>query len=169
MSLRFPLLSSGLLAAQSIERPTRAVTDPGVVTTRQSITPAWIPSVFPGRVYGVQFRSATEMQVLTGVGVYRMDWRQNKVPRHTAARGRGGIQAIDGDDPVWLFQRENKVWPHRGNDTRGTGIAPAGLAVDAKGRIADVGNWGGLAGHPVTEPRPSGSRCVSSVSLQYPA
>ena len=190
MPFRFFLICGALaaaqtLAGQTIERPTRSVTDPGVVTTRQSITPAGTPSVFQGRVYGVQFRSATELQVLTGVGVYRMDWQQNKVILHTPARGRGGIQAIDGADPVWLFQRENKVWLHRGNDTRGvelgryqagavrerggrvfaalafenklaivdsngavaakidTGIAPMGLAVDAKGGVAYVGNWGG--------------------------
>ncbi|MFN0102786.1 MAG: bifunctional YncE family protein/alkaline phosphatase family protein [Bryobacteraceae bacterium] len=185
MFIRFVFLIPGLLTAQTIDRPARAVTDPGVVTTRQSITPAGVPSVFNGRVYGVQFRSATEIQVLTGVGVYRMDWQQNKVLQHTEVRGRGGIQAIDGADPVWLFQRDRKVWLHRGTDKRGvelgrnqagavrerggrvfaalafenklavvdangtvaaridTGIAPVGLAVDAKGSVAYVGNWGG--------------------------
>jgi YVTN family beta-propeller protein len=168
---------------QTVERPVRAVTDPGVVTTRQNITPAGVPTVFDARVYGVRFRSANEMQVLTGAGVYRMDWKENKVLRHTAAKGRGGIQAIDGADPVWLFQRSSKVWLHRGDDTKGlelgrfqagavrerggrvfaalafenklavvdgetvskidTGIAPVGLAVDAKGAVAYVGNWGG--------------------------
>jgi len=34
---------------------TRAVTDPGVITTRQTITPAGVPTVFDGRVYGVAF------------------------------------------------------------------------------------------------------------------
>jgi len=188
MRIRPIFVSLGLLPlavfAQTVDRPVRSVTDPGVVTTRQTITPAGVPSVFQGRVYGVQFRSASEVQVLTGVGVYRMDWQQNRVLQHTAARGRGGIQAIDGGDPVWLFQREGKVWLHRGTDTRGrelgrnqagavrerggrvfaalafenklavvdadgkmakldTGIAPVGLAVDAKGTVAYVGNWGG--------------------------
>ena len=73
MTCRYFFICGVLAAAQTVERPTRSVTDPGVVTTRQSITPAGTPSVFQGRVYGVQFRSATELQVLTGVGVYRMD------------------------------------------------------------------------------------------------
>ncbi len=184
MSIRYYFLFAGALLAQTNERPARAVTDPGVVTTRQMVTPAGVPTVFNGRVYGVQFRSGDEIQALTGVGVYRMNWRENKVLRHTEAKGRGGIQAIDGADPVWLFQRANKVWLHRGDDTRGvelgknqagavrerggkvfaalafenklavvaadgsiakidTGIAPVGLAVDANGTVAYVGNWGG--------------------------
>ncbi|MBL8241239.1 MAG: hypothetical protein JNM66_27700 [Bryobacterales bacterium] len=185
MSFRLIFLCSGLLAAQTVERPVRSVTDPGVVTTRQSITPAGVPSVFNGRVYGVHFRTATEVQVLTSVGVYRMDWRQNKVLQHVDTRGRGGIQAIDGADPVWLMQRDKKVMLHRGTDKRGVeigaqqagavrerggrvfaalvfenklavadasgavtakipvGIAPVGLAVDAAGAVAYVGNWGG--------------------------
>ena len=96
MSFRLLLLFSTVLAAQTVERPVRAVTDPGVVTTRQMVTPAGVPTVFNGRVYGVGFRGANEIQVLTGVGVYRMDWRENKVLRHTAAKGRGGIQARRG-------------------------------------------------------------------------
>ena len=89
MCFRYFFLLGAVLSAQTNERPVRAVTDPGVVTTRQSISPAGVPSVFNGRVYGVQFRSATELQVLTALGVYRMDWQQNKVLRHTEARGRG--------------------------------------------------------------------------------
>ncbi|MBI2689274.1 MAG: bifunctional YncE family protein/alkaline phosphatase family protein [Acidobacteria bacterium] len=179
------LAFSSLLTAQTIERPARAATDPGVVTTRQSISPAGVPTVFQGRVYGVQFRSANEIQVLTGIGMYRMDWQQNKVLLHVPEKGRGGIQAIDGNGPAWLFQREGKVWLHRGADQRAvelgrsqagavrerggrvfaalafenklavvnadgsiaarvdTGIAPVGLAVDATGSVAYVGNWGG--------------------------
>jgi hypothetical protein len=34
--------------AQSVERPVRAVTDPGVVKTRQAITPAGVQSGFEG-------------------------------------------------------------------------------------------------------------------------
>jgi YVTN family beta-propeller protein len=179
------LLFCLVAAAQTVERPVRSVTDPGVVTTRQTITPAGVPSVFNGRVYGVQFNGGNEIDVLTSVGAYRMDWKENKVVRHVDMRGRGGIQAIDGAGPAWLFQRDRKVWLHRGQDKQGieigrqqagavrerngrvfaalafenklavvgadgrveakidTGIAPVGLAVDAKGGVAYVGNWGG--------------------------
>ena len=48
-----PIAVAACCAAQTVERPSRSVTDPGVVTTRQAITPAGVPSVFQGRVYGV--------------------------------------------------------------------------------------------------------------------
>lgn len=52
--------------AQTAEKPVRAVTDPGVVTTRQTITPAGVQSVFDGRVYGVTFGAkANEIYALT--------------------------------------------------------------------------------------------------------
>ena len=41
--------------AQSVVQPSRGVTDPGIVTTRQTITPAGVQSVFDGRVYGITF------------------------------------------------------------------------------------------------------------------
>jgi hypothetical protein len=54
---------SGL--AQTVDQPARAVTDPGVVTTRQAITPAGAQSIFDGRVHGVAFgRSSSELWVL---------------------------------------------------------------------------------------------------------
>ena len=39
---------SSVGAGQTIEQPSRSVTDPGIVTTRQAITPAGVPSVFQG-------------------------------------------------------------------------------------------------------------------------
>jgi hypothetical protein len=67
------------LLAQA-DRPVRAVPDPGVVTTRQTITPAGVPTIFQGRVYGVAFGAdASEVWVLNANHVYRLDWRQNKV------------------------------------------------------------------------------------------
>lgn len=60
--------------------PVRAVTDPGVVTTRQAITPAGVPMVFDGRVHGVTFgKSATDLWVLNATRLYRLDWRANKI------------------------------------------------------------------------------------------
>ena len=41
------------LIAQSVAQPVRTVNDPGVITTRQAITPAGVLSVFDGRVYRV--------------------------------------------------------------------------------------------------------------------
>src|SRR5215510_1593022 len=74
------------LLAQTVEVPLRAVTDPGVVTTRQGITPAGVQTVFEGRVYGLAFgRASSELWVLTAgaastsqMQVYKLDWRSNQ-------------------------------------------------------------------------------------------
>ena len=49
-----------LLAAQTAQQPSRSVTDPGVITTRQAITPAGVQTVFDGRVYGVVFGASAD-------------------------------------------------------------------------------------------------------------
>jgi len=88
-------LSAGLCAAQTVERPVRAVSDPGAVTTRQTITPAGVPTVFAGRVYGVAFGGdAAELLVSHAAGVYRLDWRGNRVLSRQAARGRAALQGL---------------------------------------------------------------------------
>ena len=43
------------LPAQTTPGPARFVTDPGVITTRQAITPAGVQAIFDGRVYGLTF------------------------------------------------------------------------------------------------------------------
>src|SRR5262247_4073422 len=63
------LLIAGIFSAfaQTHEKPVRSVTDPGVVTTRQTITPAGVPTIFDGRVYGVVFgASSSTVFALTG-------------------------------------------------------------------------------------------------------
>ncbi|MEZ5354872.1 MAG: bifunctional YncE family protein/alkaline phosphatase family protein [Bryobacteraceae bacterium] len=83
------------LLAQTVDQPVRAVIDPGVVTTRQSITPAGVPTVFQGRVYGVTFgASSDEVWVLHATHVYRLDWRQNRVLDRVAHLGAPGLQGI---------------------------------------------------------------------------
>jgi YVTN family beta-propeller protein len=86
--------------AQSPDAPKRAVTDPGVVTTRQSITPAGVPMVFDGRVYGVTFgKTADDLWILTAGSVFGTDWRQNKVLVRYALQGNPGFQGV-AFDPV---------------------------------------------------------------------
>ena len=83
-----------LLLAQA-DKPVRAIPDPGVITTRQTITPAGVPTIFQGRVYGVAFgRSANELWVLNANHVYRLDWRQNKVLGRVVHGGSPGLQAM---------------------------------------------------------------------------
>ncbi len=83
------------LAAQTPEQPARAVTDPGIVTTRQAITPAGIPAIFQGRVYGLDFGAVeSEIWVQTATHVWRLDWRQNKVLDRFPHEGRAGIASL---------------------------------------------------------------------------
>jgi YVTN family beta-propeller protein len=74
------------------------VTDPGVITTRQAITPAGVPSVFQGRVYGVAWAGETgELWVLHATDVYRLDWKNNRVVARIPHGGVPGNQAIVAD------------------------------------------------------------------------
>ena len=84
--------------AQTLEQPTRAVTDPGIVTTRQAITPAGVPSVFQGRVFGVVWaKDGGDLWVLHASQVYRLDWKQNRVVARMPHGGTPGNQSIAAD------------------------------------------------------------------------
>ena len=105
LSLFFITCSSTPLLAQTVEVPLRAVTDPGVVTTRQGITPAGVQSVFEGRVYGLAFgRASSELWVLTAgaagtsqMQVYKLDWRSNQTLARMSSEGTAGLQGIQYD------------------------------------------------------------------------
>lgn len=98
MSTLIILFLASLARAQTPERPVRAVTDPGVITTRQAITPAGVPAVFAGRVYAVDFgRDASELWVLGATSIYRLDWLANRVIEHAPHGGSPGLQALRYD------------------------------------------------------------------------
>ncbi len=101
LSVLSQALNSGAIQAQTADKPTRAVTDPGVVTTRQTITPAGVPTVFDGRVYGVAFgKTSAEVFVLTARGrnsrtqLLHLDWMANKVARRVALAENPGLQGV---------------------------------------------------------------------------
>lgn len=85
------------LIAQSVAQPVRTVNDPGVITTRQAITPAGVPSVFDGRVYGVAWGREGDLWVLHATHVYRLDWRNNQIKQRIAFAGSPGMQSIAAD------------------------------------------------------------------------
>ncbi len=88
----------GIALALPLHAQVRSVTDPGVVTTRQTITPAGVPTIFDGRVYGVTFGiNAHDVWVLTASHVYRLDWRTNKLMMKQALAGSAGLQGIRFD------------------------------------------------------------------------
>jgi YVTN family beta-propeller protein len=92
------ILFTALAAAQTAEQPVRAVTDPGVVTTRQNITPAGTHSIFDKRVYGVAFgTTADELWVLNGSQVFRLDWKRNQVLARVSTGGNAGMQGLRFD------------------------------------------------------------------------
>src|SRR5499433_1366889 len=100
--------------AQTPDKPVRAVTDPGVVTTRQAITPAGVPTVFQGRVYGVAFgTNPSELWVLNATRVYRLDWNQNRVLDNVPLTGTPGLQGIRFDAgrgaPLFALTKARKV------------------------------------------------------------
>src|SRR4051794_18588965 len=94
----FAMTLAACCAAQTVNQPIRAPHDPGIVTTRQAITPAGVPSVFQGRVYGVAWAGSTgDLWVLHASEVYRLDWRANRVVAHYPHKGTPGNQSIVAD------------------------------------------------------------------------
>src|ERR1035438_10386776 len=76
----------------------RVVKDPGVITTRQAITPAGLQSVFNGRVYGVAFgKTSSELWVLHAREITLVDWRANKVLARVPFEGAAGLGGIRYD------------------------------------------------------------------------
>src|SRR5450631_1997099 len=76
----------------------RSVPDPGVVTTRQAITPAGVQSVFEGRVYGVAFgKTPAELWVLHSREITLVDWKENKAIAHIKFEGAAGLGGIRYD------------------------------------------------------------------------
>ncbi len=121
--LFFCTACSLLVAAQPTTLP-RQVSDPGVVVTRQSITPAGVQSVFDGRVYAVGFGAKRdEVWALTATRLICLDWRANRVVR-SVALGAAAAPAtgVRADDP-----EINAALP---------GAKPGiqGLAIDDAGR-----------------------------------
>lgn len=87
--------------AQTTEAPVRAVTDPGVITTRQAITPAGVPAIFNGRVYAVDFgQNAKEVWVMSATHLYRLDWRENRVLDQIPLNAAPGLQSMRFDPPT---------------------------------------------------------------------
>ncbi len=94
-------LAAAVLQSQDTRQPSRGVTDPGVITTGQAITPAGVQSVFEGRVHGVTFGATDdELWVLTGRNrasrpeVYRLDWLENRVRGRWELDGTAALQGL---------------------------------------------------------------------------
>lgn len=131
-SVAMGLVLATVVMAQDDGAPRRAVTDPGVVTTRQTITPAGVPSIFDGRVYGTVWDpSGQQIWVLNAAALYRLDWLNNKVVSKSPLGGTPGLQsiALDRVHGTIFFGRSVKV---------GKGPAQAQLARVGEGRVTPV-------------------------------
>ena len=98
------LLGTALVRAQNspdFETPVRTVLDPGVIPTRQAITPAGAQTVFESRVWGVVFGPSNDVVYALTAGrnappmVYKMDWRTNRVLEKLRIPVAPGMQAIE--------------------------------------------------------------------------
>src|SRR2546423_13779342 len=87
------LAAAAVALAQTREQPSRAVSDPGIVTTRQAITPAGVPSVFQGRVYGVAWAGDSgDLWGLHATDLYRLRLEEKPGGGRTPPCGGPGEQ-----------------------------------------------------------------------------
>ena len=125
--------------AASDPRPVRAVVDPGVVVTRQAITPAGVQSVFEGRVYGVAFgATAEEVWVLSAKALVGLNWRENRVVTSVALEGKPGLQGVATDAAGRVFAATGSNRDVRLVTTEGTGarVLAKGLGAYTPGTVA---------------------------------
>jgi YVTN family beta-propeller protein len=105
----------------------RQVTDPGVVTTRQTITPAGVPSIFPSRVYGLTFGAdSSELWVLTENRVYRLDWLANEIKGEWPLGGAPGLQGISYDASAKRALVTRTLSSQKGRKTELVAFGPEG-------------------------------------------
>ena len=131
---------------------TRAVTDPGVITTRQAITPAGVPTVFDGRVYGVAFgEDASTIWVANAKKLFHLDWRQNRSLEAIVLNGSPGLQGIQFDS---IAQRPLLSGLRRAN------AGPAHVALMDRGAVVagDLGTYQAGAIAVAREPDSRGRR-----------
>jgi len=92
---KYALLVTVLVTASAQQR---TISDPGVITTHQAITPAGLQSVFKGRVYGVAFgKTPDELWVLHSGEISLLDWKANKSLAHITFQGAASLGGIRYD------------------------------------------------------------------------
>ncbi len=101
-ALALILVTGAPSANPADEDPVRSVLDPGVITTRQALTPAGLQTVFSGRVQAVAFGASNDtVFALTNLQrasqVYRLDWRSNRVVERARAAITPGMQSMAFD------------------------------------------------------------------------
>ncbi|MBK9168886.1 MAG: hypothetical protein IPM24_15645 [Bryobacterales bacterium] len=145
------------------QQPVRNVTDPGVITTRQAISPAGVQSVFEGRVYGAAFAGSTnEIWVLAAREAVLLDWRRNAVRQRATQDGLPGLQGV-------MFDAASGA-PLMTGTRKGSPAAVSRLATVRGGApviLADgIGQYNAGAPHAGLKPNRAGQR-LAAVPLIY--
>src|SRR5262245_16532590 len=151
--------------AQRPDQPVRSVADPGVITTRQTITPAGVQSVFDGRVYGLTFgEKDDDLWVLAqrnggGANVFGLDWLQNRVKSHWEIQASSSLQGLVLD-PLRGGPLVGLTLPARAVNNRAGGVVRL-LRVEGKSLVplaSDLGTY--LGGHAAAAATADGGRVV---------
>ena len=139
---RLALLSAAAFHAdaQTADRPLHAVSDPGVVTTRQAITPAGVPTVFDGRVYGLTFgKTSSDLWVANATRLYKLDVKSNRIAEMIPTGGQPGLQGITfnalTDRPLIVVNKGRQIGLFSAQDSK---LAPIveGLGQNVAGSVA---------------------------------
>ncbi|MEW5978570.1 MAG: alkaline phosphatase family protein [Acidobacteriota bacterium] len=170
MALRMIILLGPLfvctLQAQAEKNLSRNVVDPGVITTRQAITPAGVQSVFDGRVYGIAFGARNEEIVilaqsrsLKSAVAIRVDWKRNQVIERVLTGEQAGLQGVVFDPPSksWLISGTGSgSEKNEASASRLMRLGAGGLEVMADG----LGTHNAGAPTVAENPDPQGRRLV---------
>ena len=86
----------------SAAAPVNSVVDPGVIPSRQAITPAGLQSIFESRVFGVAFGEKGESIYAAvlgqkGTNVYQIDLKTNQMTAVFTADASSGMQGLTYD------------------------------------------------------------------------
>jgi YVTN family beta-propeller protein len=136
--------AASLAIAQTADQPLHAVSDPGVVTTRQAITPAGVPTVFQGRVYGVAFgKTSSDLWVASASRLYRLDVKANRIAEMIPTEGQPGLQGITFDPatnrPLIVVDKGRQIGLFAAQDSKLLPIAE-GLGQNVAGSVAIAGH-----------------------------
>jgi YVTN family beta-propeller protein len=131
------LTSNAALAQQPLPR---SVSNPGVITTQQRVTPAGAQMVFDTRVHDVAFgRSSDELWVLSGLRVFRVSWSDNRILERHVAPGSPAPQglAVDRSTGRPIVSHTGRARSSGGTET--TDGAPAPVVTVVRLSVADSG------------------------------
>jgi YVTN family beta-propeller protein len=115
--------------------PVSSVVDPGVIPSRQAITPAGLQSIFESRVYGIAFDENGDSIYAAVLGrkgtyVYRIDLKTNRMMTVLSAAITSGMQGL-AYDPV-------------GRVPLLAGLAGNGKRAESSGQLVALGGEKGI-------------------------